>query len=578
MKIDIIVPYVDEHDESWQQDFNHYKEEEIKKGIQSNSNRQAFARERTRDWNTFRYWFRGVEKNCSWVNKVFLVVQRESQIPSWLDRDNPKLRIVLHEEFIPQEFLSTFSTLTIETFYYRIPDLSEYFIVSNDDFFFLNEIPEDLFFKDNKIHQGICGYRPKDWKCDNKEWETIISNNNHFLEKNVLNKQLDKFYHYSHLPDGRVKSFETSFIEKYKDEIYDSLRVSKFRHMNNLIPSLLYIDAMKYTNYGCLDDRVYKNSKYVTIDSRTNFFNYKDCEMVCFNDTACVDDFNVCKGKLLEFLKYKFPDKSSFEKDDEKLKKCFGIVSWLPDKEPNRTQRINRLNSMFNQFKEIFGNDIEYLIVAQNWKDYKVPSFVNAQIFEYNKLGILGARKTLGKHFLESSYDYIIMCDDDVILKTNENFTSDNFFKELDNHPNGFMFLQYSWSLNLCAISKSIYAQTPMIDIDPEKNEGYEDVVWPNLLHYKHKDKEFKVKDIQFTQNKIENVVNAPSTWDNNVNHQELAQLSNFYVERFKKGKFDIDKQKAKAYLGTLKYCENARWHGWLRDYEIKELLDKYLN
>ena len=219
-KIDIIVPYVDENDKDWQKDFEYYKQEEIKQGIQEADNKQAFGEERIRDWDAFRFWFRGVEKNCPWINKVFLVVQRESQLPKWLNKNNPKLRIVYHDEFIPKELLPTFSTLVIETFYYRIPDLSEHFIVSNDDFYFINDIPSDLFFKDGVIHQGETKTRARNWKCGNKVWETIVNNNNSFLEKYVLKKHLDKIYHYSHLPDGRVKSFETDFMSKHYNEIY----------------------------------------------------------------------------------------------------------------------------------------------------------------------------------------------------------------------------------------------------------------------------------------------------------------------------------------------------------------------
>lgn len=316
MKIDIIVPYVDETDSEWQKDFNYYKELEIEKGIQKQSNTQAFAKERTRDWEAFRFWFRGVEKNCPWVNKIFLVVQRKSQIPSWLNINHPKLRIVLHEEFIPKELLPVFSTLIIETFYYRIPDLSEYFIVSNDDFYFINKIPENLFFDNNKINQGLKGYRNKDWTCGNPTWEAIIRNNNNFLEKEIIKQPTNQFYHYSHLPDGEIKSFEKDFMDKYYDKIYQSLYISRFRHPKNLIPSLLYIDTMKYLNYGKLDDRVYKYSNYVAINSNTDFEKYKNCEMICFNDTAAVDDFSICKNNLLVFLNKMLPKKSSFEITD----------------------------------------------------------------------------------------------------------------------------------------------------------------------------------------------------------------------------------------------------------------------
>ena len=33
-----------------------------------------------RDWGTFKYWFRGVEKFAPWINKVYLVT--DDQIPN----------------------------------------------------------------------------------------------------------------------------------------------------------------------------------------------------------------------------------------------------------------------------------------------------------------------------------------------------------------------------------------------------------------------------------------------------------------------------------------------------------------
>ena len=104
-KIDIVVTYLNERDEKWQQDFNYWKDKEIKEGKAKAINRQAFGKERFREWDIFKYWFRGVENCCKWVNKVFLIVQNENHIPKWINRDNPKLRIVYHEEFIPKELL-----------------------------------------------------------------------------------------------------------------------------------------------------------------------------------------------------------------------------------------------------------------------------------------------------------------------------------------------------------------------------------------------------------------------------------------------------------------------------------------
>ena len=249
---------------------------------------------------------------------------------------------------------------------------------------------------------------------------------------------------------------------------------------------------------------------------------------------------------------------------DIKTLPVFGIISWFPDKEPNRTQRINRLNKMLNQLIELFGDDIHFMIIAQNWKDYKIPSNIkNITIFKYNKLGILGARKTLGKHFLESPYNYLIMCDDDIILKTSPTFSKEYFFEELNKHPRGFVFLNYKWSLTFCAISKWIYKDCPMIDIDPEKNEGYEDTTYSYLLHYKHMDKEFSLKGIEFVQHRKVYRSNLKSTWRGNKSDSiTLDEFTKFYIRRFKQGLFKIDdnlKRKAKNLCFVFIYLRKLK-------------------
>ena len=232
-----------------------------------------------------------------------------------MNRDNPKLRIVYHDEFIPKDYLPTFSTLVIETFYFRIKDLSNQFIVCNDDFYFINPIPNDWFFKDGKIHQGMSGTRPRKWGNGNSVWSGIIYNNTRFLEKNILKTQLGQYYHYSHLPDGRVKSYEIHFMDKYGDEVRDAMIVSHFRHPKNLIPSLLFIDSMKYTKYGVRDEQIYKNSKYAELTVNTDWKGLRNKQMICLNDTVNSNaDFENTQKKFLEFMESVLPEKSSFEK------------------------------------------------------------------------------------------------------------------------------------------------------------------------------------------------------------------------------------------------------------------------
>jgi len=182
------------------------------------------------------------------------------------------------------------------------------------------------------------------------------------------------------------------------------------------------------------------------------------------------------------------------------MKICFGIPSWLPDKEPDRTQRRERINRLFKQLND-FWPDIDILVIAQNWQDFKPIETRNKQVIkEYKPLGILLARKTLREEFLKLNYDYIIMFDDDAIIQCDNNHAHIDFINEIVKHPQGFCFIHGKNSkyhpyigaqLNLCAISKFIYEQEQMVDIDPQKDEGYEDSIFACLLHHKYGKYEF---------------------------------------------------------------------------------------
>src|SRR5699024_2272679 len=64
----------------------------------------------------------------------------------WLDVNHPKLNIVKHEDFIPEEYLPTFSARPIELNLHRIEGLAEQFVYFNDDMFMLDFLKKDDFF------------------------------------------------------------------------------------------------------------------------------------------------------------------------------------------------------------------------------------------------------------------------------------------------------------------------------------------------------------------------------------------------------------------------------------------------
>lgn len=314
--VDIVVTYLNERDEKWQEDFNYWKDKELKEGKQQLTNRQAFGEERTREWDTFKYWFRGIEANCPWVNKVFLVVQNENHIPDWLDTTHPKLRIVFHDEYIPNDILPTFNAMTIGIYIENIPDLSEHYIMCDDDWYFLNPIKEDRFFKYGRpVHPNnqvkYESYGDFELNSSSSVFYHILNNNLEFEKR--FNKKIK--YGFYHLPEARLKSMEKRILTDYSKEIKQRNSTSKFRNKDNLC-AYMYDDILKLFDKAILGNP-YINCSYCTLKSTVDFDSYLDKDIVCFNDTEQLDDYEKTKDKLVEFLEKKLPNKSSFEKGNK---------------------------------------------------------------------------------------------------------------------------------------------------------------------------------------------------------------------------------------------------------------------
>lgn len=312
--VDLVITYLNPLDKKWQEDYNYWKDKEIKEGIADSNNRQAFGVERTREWNTLKYWFRGVEKNCPWIRKIFFIVQNERHIPNWLDRNNPKLRIVYHNEYIPNELLPTFNAMPIGVYISNIPDLSDHYILCDDDYYFLNSIKEDRYFKYGKPvhlnnHINYELYGGDLLKGSDNVFYHIL--NNDLLFEKKFNRSV-KYWIY-HLPEARVKSFEQKILKDYAEEIKNHFLPSKFRNKNNLC-SYMFSDLLKIFDKVWWGNPVW-NSCYCTLKSDVNFDNYWYKDIVCFNDTEQLDDYDKTQKNFEDFLKKKFPDKSSFEKE-----------------------------------------------------------------------------------------------------------------------------------------------------------------------------------------------------------------------------------------------------------------------
>ncbi|MDR3191116.1 MAG: capsule biosynthesis protein CapG, partial [Lactobacillaceae bacterium] len=146
-KIDFVVTYIDGTDEEWLAKRN------LAKGIK---NEAGNGEDRYRQWDNFKYWFRGVEKFAPWVNKVYLVT--DTKIPEWLNVNHEKLVILRQEDFMPVELLPTFNSISIEFFFDKIPGLAEQFVYFNDDMYLTKPTsPTDFFVEGKPREFGLLG-------------------------------------------------------------------------------------------------------------------------------------------------------------------------------------------------------------------------------------------------------------------------------------------------------------------------------------------------------------------------------------------------------------------------------------
>ena len=327
--IDVVIPWVDGNDPEWQKEF-------IKYSPQLN-NRDSNTVIRYRDWNNLQYLFRGIEVFMPWVRKVHLITC--GQKPKWLNVDAPKLNFVQHEDFIPKEYLPTFSVRPIELNIHRIADLSEQFIYFNDDFFVLKPMkPTDFFRKGLPLDIAALNVlMVKSPRCIVMANNTLMINK-HFNKKKVIRQNISKWlklsygryllkslslmqwgffsgFQDSHLPQPYLKrTFEDVWIEC--EDVLKETTQHRFRDISDVNQSLMrywQIVSGEFSPYNVFRYRKYYEIADDNIDSICKEISNPRKPLFILNDSDHIFQFEMCKDKLNAAFSEIFPHKSSFE-------------------------------------------------------------------------------------------------------------------------------------------------------------------------------------------------------------------------------------------------------------------------
>lgn len=338
MDIDVVIPWVDPTDKEWQASKNKFLED-------LNNDKVDNSENRFRDWDNFKYVFRGIDKFMPWVHKIYLITC--GQVPDWMNKEaDDRLVIVNHSDYIPKEYLPTFSSHPIELNLHRIKELSEHFIYLNDDYFVINETSPEDFFVD-----GLpCDYALEDpITPDHKDiFNNILINNmvllnNHYDRRTVLKEQKKKFYsmcdkkafvtnmcfrplkrnhffglHYSHLASNILKST----IEKVWTENREILEATS---------------SHKFRNADDVNQFIFKNEQYVTgkfhpyninrfgraiqlddtiegaVEDVCRTITDSDYKMICINDCN-IENFDNTRTKINAALEKILPNPSVWER------------------------------------------------------------------------------------------------------------------------------------------------------------------------------------------------------------------------------------------------------------------------
>lgn len=261
---------------------------------------------RFRDWGTLKYLLRGIETHMPFVRNIHLVVSGPTQVPGWA---SGRLNVVTHRDIIPEEFLPTFNSTTIEMFLHRIPGLDERFIYFNDDMFPVAPCKEEDFFRDGKIvigfsHHIFAGGMYKR-QCRNSDR----------MARMALGRGSGLFFvRPQHICSPMLRSASEEVFEKMRDEIYSTL--SQVRTMDNL-NQYLFLDYL-YHQGRAIRERLSGKFFSIATSSASRIGEYLKSpsrKLVCINDVHLKEESYQSERRiLLDSFEQALPLKSAFEK------------------------------------------------------------------------------------------------------------------------------------------------------------------------------------------------------------------------------------------------------------------------
>lgn len=332
--IDIVIMWVDGADKGWIKEKNKYLGMELGEADVDASSK------RYRDWGNLQYIFRGIEEYMPWVRKIHLVTN--GQKPTWLNLSNDKLNWVKHEDYMPKEYLPTFSANPIELNLHRIKDLAEQFIFFNDDMFVVSPMQKTDFFRKGLPCDQATLWRITNPDYDDPFWHIPFNDigviNKHFSKWAVLRSNWHKlfsprngimspvlstlFLPYNHLPGFLINHIPQAYLKSTFSEVWDknpnvlhSVSLNRFRSNSDVNQYLIRWWQLCTGNFA--PSNLLKITRNFSVfpeqlEELEHSLKKRKYKLICIND-AVVYDFETTKHSVNNMLHDLLPNKSGYE-------------------------------------------------------------------------------------------------------------------------------------------------------------------------------------------------------------------------------------------------------------------------
>ena len=303
--IDAIIFWVDGNDENWQKKINKYAKVKI-----DFDNKKESLRYNSIDEIDFA--IKSIIKFAPFVQNIYLVTDNQKpksfeELKTLANRAGKNLNIVDHKIVFRgfEEYLPCFNSSSIESLLYRIPNLSEHFLIFNDDTFLMRPTKvEDFFINDYPVLRGV-------WKdfYENQWYRKIYS-------KILSISGVKKEAHPSGFKFNQQNSAKLTGVKKYLRRFHTPIVMRKSTVENFFTGNDLLENNIKFRFRDASQFLLPSLSEHLEIKNKTYIYK-KDTQLTYFRSYK---NFKQVKLKL-----------NKFDKDNSKLFMCFQSLE-LADK------------------------------------------------------------------------------------------------------------------------------------------------------------------------------------------------------------------------------------------------------